>query len=191
MNKQLSKEKETQLRWKNYGDFSVHYGKGVAVINNRSKKTWVEIQRKEENDWFNSYQYFLFRRCLYGLDVYSQEEMRYISSQKKKRILKVHRHSLDIINLFKQRIVVDYTNQMLDKLFPNSPDAKLFISSCSEIDPDFQCTIPLEQLNITRKDIARELVSKKCLPYNFFELTIHDDPRMIKLKRPQEAIDAL
>ena len=149
------------------------------------------MTEKEETQWFNSYQYFLFRRALYGLEVYSQEELRYISSQKKKRIKAVHKHAQQTLNLFKQRMLIEYTNKLLTELFFNSKEVKVFVSTYSEPDPDFICSLPLEKFGINKKDIAKELVDRKCLPYNFFELTPNDDPRVAKLKSPQSPIDAL
>jgi hypothetical protein len=183
--------KNNDVRWTNYGDFSVHYRPGVANINSKVKREFVEMPEKEESEWFNSYQYFLFRRALYGLEVYSQEELRYISSQKKKRIKAVHKHVQQTLNVFKQKLLIQHTNGLLTKLFPNSEDIKVFISTYSDPDPDFICGVSMEKFGITKKDIAVELVEKKCLPYNFFELTVNDDPRMIKLKSPQGSIDAL
>lgn len=184
-------KKKSEVRWTSCGDFSVHYRPGVANINSKVKREFVEMPPKEESEWFNSYQYFLFRRALYGLEVYSQEELRYISSQKKKRIKSVHKHVQKTLNEFKQKLLINYTDRLLTALFPNSEDIKLFVSSYSEPDPDFICSVSMEKFGITKKDIAQELVDKKCLPYNFFELTVNDDPRMIKLKSPQEQIDAL
>jgi len=73
----------------------------------------------------------------------------------------------------------------------NSKEVKVFVSTYSEPDPDFICSLPLEKFGINKKDIAKELVDRKCLPYNFFELTPNDDPRVAKLKSPQSPIDAL
>lgn len=183
--------KKDLIRWTNYGDFSVHYRPGVANINSKVKREFVEMTPKEESEWFNSYQYFLFRRALYGLEVYSQEELRYISSQKKKRIKAVHKHVQETLNLFKQRLLIECTDAILTKLFPNSKDIQLFVSTYSDPDPDFICGVSMEKFGITKKDIAKELVDKKCLPFNFFELTVNDDPRMVKLRAAQEPIDAL
>jgi hypothetical protein len=183
--------KNDHVRWTNYGDFSVHYRPGVANINSKVKREFLEMPPKEESEWFNSYQYFLFRRALYGLEVYSQEELRYISSQKKKRIKAVHKHVQETLNLFKQRLLIKYTDAFLTAVFPNSKDIKLFISTYSEPDPEFICGVSMEKFGITKQDIAKELVDKKCLPYNFFELTVNDDPRMSRLKAPQTPIDAL
>lgn len=182
---------KSDVRWTNYGDFSVHYRPGVANINSKVKREFVEMPTDKENEWFNSYQYFLFRRALYGLEVYSQEELRYISSQKKKRIKTVHKHVQLTLNLFKQRMLIEQTNSLLSRLFPNSKDITVFVATYMEPDPEFICTVPLDKFGITKMDIAKELVDKKCLPYNFFDLTVNDDPRMIRLKSPQDPIDAL
>jgi hypothetical protein len=182
--------KRPRIKCTDYGDFSVHFGDGVANIYNKVTRAYVVIKKENTGDsWLNSYQYFLFRRCLFGLEVYSQEEMRYISSQKKKRILAVHKHAMEVINVFKQKLLTEKTNKILGKLLPNSKSIQVFISVCNETDPEFDCSIPLEKLGACRMDIAKELVVQKCLPYNFWDLTLNDDPRMIKLKAPQEPLD--
>ena len=189
MNRTTQKRPRQRIRWTDFGDFSVHFGDGVVNINNRSARNLTESSIAQVMDsWLNSYQYFLFRRAIYGLEVYSQEELRYISSQKKKRIMHVHQHALDVINLFKQRVLSEKANRILGKVLYSSRDIKVFIS-INETDPEFQCELKLESLGIQRMDIARELVEKKCLPYNFWDLTTKDDPRMIKLRAKQEPLD--
>jgi hypothetical protein len=188
--------KRPRIKCTDCGEFVVHYEKGVANVYYKAPRRPKDAPREDLMDsWLNSYQYFLFRRVLFGLEVYSREEIRSLSSQKKKRILAVQRRAGEAINLFKQRVLNEKSTSLLRRLFyfsskTESKDSltKAFIS-IKETDPDFRCDLPLEHLGIRRMDIARELVKNNCLPYNFWNLTIKDDPRMTRLMAKQEPLD--
>ena len=169
----------------------VHYSDrgNVAHVENFFRRPWVEIPK--EKQFFNTYQWFLLQRCLKGLKVYDEEELAYFSQAKKQRITKVHLHSLDVLNEYCQRVIIALTNNLLVKHFKCiSWGVQKFIQ-CNETDQEFKVSLSFKDLGITPKMVATELVDKRCLPWNYFELTLHDDPRMIKLKQPSEPIDKL
>ncbi len=181
----------TEVFKRSYGDFAIRYEPGVANISNYVKRGYIEVSK--EIPVFNPYQWFLLQRCLKGLKVYQEEELRYISKAKQSRIKKVHLHSIDVLNEYCQRAIITITNKLIVKHFRcmNDYSVPRAFLDCNETDPTFTVRFSFKELGITPKMVAGTLVSKSCLPWNYFDLTLNDDPRMIKLKKPQQDIDAL
>jgi hypothetical protein len=178
--------------WKYYNTFRMYSANGVACIHPTPNTEWIDNKTCDGNYWFNPYQYFLYRRCLNGLNIYTPDELRHMSSQKKNRIKSVHARSIEVLNLLKQRVMIKITNKIILNFTGEERSQDGFVKdflSHVEVDPEYSCVFTFEQLKIDRKMIALELVDKKCLPSNFSELTINDDPRMIKLRAPQEPLD--
>ncbi len=193
------RKNESSIKWTNYGDFSVHRGTGYACINPHYKKEW-----REQDDLeiiFNDYQYFLLRRCIYGLAVYSKDELKYMNKLKIKRIVNTHRRAKNILNLFRQKVVSaqleitirqvipkaklneSFWRDFLDSMLPAEEDIKI-----QETKP-IEFTLTFKDLGVDKRMIAQELIDNKVLPSKFWDLTIHDDPRMIRLKAPQQKLD--
>ena len=73
---------------------------------------------KYEKDPYSEYQNFLYKRALYGLKMYDQDEVKTMHWQKKKRIIKVNKRTQTIINTWKQEITNTYTQAFFEKIFP-------------------------------------------------------------------------
>ena len=101
---------------------------------------------------------------------------------KRKRILKNHIHSMEVLNLLRQQKIIEHSNELIAKMFTRGSWTKEILSM-KETDVDFKCSLKFEDLGITRREIAHELVKHNCLPGRFFELTIYDDPKVKKLKK--------
>ena len=170
-------------KWTKYDGFYIHEEKNSIHIS-PERREWIEKSKPE----FNSYQYFLYRRCLFGIEVYSNEEREYMKKEKKERIIKVHKHALEILNIFKQQQLIRITNSLVLR-FCRHDSFVMDLVNTKEVDPEFNCNIEFKDLGISRKMIAGELVSKRILPYNYFQMTVNDDPRMKKIKNHTGVID--
>jgi hypothetical protein len=126
---------------------------------------------KNEHDSLNSYQTFLYNRALFGLDVYSEEEIKNMRWDKKQRVLKVHKRAQTVLNVWKQEIVNGLTTQLLMKLFPKSNITEFFLNTAQETDASYINKMTFKSLNIKKSQIISKLVSEKILPINFYELT--------------------
>lgn len=122
---------------------------------------------------YNIYQNFLYNRALYGLTVFSKEELAVMHWGKKKRITKVHLRTKKVLNIWKQEIV----NGIFERFFkPKFTDSKTecgreFIELYSnETDPELENRISFSILGLGKKDIISKLIQQDILPKNFYEL---------------------
>lgn len=137
---------------------------------------------KYEQDRFNNYQNYLYKRALYGLKGLPQEELEKMCSAKKKRVNNVFFRAQKLLNMHKHKITKNYFDNFLSSLFPNSNVLRV-LTSVNEIDDDHLNTLSFKELGIEKNDIANLFVEEGVLPKNFFELTIQDDPKFLpKLK---------
>jgi hypothetical protein len=123
-----------------------------------------------EADPFNSYQNFLYKRVVHGLNIYNQEEISVMPDKKRTRILKNHRKAQRVLNLYKQEVVNKLTNSFFQKYFPSSPITKALTGECNITDTEFVNTLDFKSLGITKDQIVDQLIKAKLLPANFHEL---------------------
>lgn len=124
----------------------------------------VEYQKANNN---TKYQNLLYERAMFGLGVYSKEEIQAMPPEKRKRILKVHKRTKRIINTWKQEMITTLSNHVFATLFPNMALAKSFLKDPG-VDPDIHCDMDLADLGITKKDIILKLLEEKILPRDVF-----------------------
>lgn len=122
---------------------------------------------------YNSYQDFLYNRALKGLYVFSKEELSTMHWEKKKRIIKVHNKTKQLLNIWKQELSNKLFERFFKPKFVNSkaPLARDFVNLyIGETDPSIVCNISFKELGITKKQIINKLVESNILPKNFYEL---------------------
>ena len=124
-----------------------------------------------EVDPYSQYQNFLYKRILYGLSIYSKEEVEVMPEKKRARILKNQRRGQKTLNLYKQEIVNKITNNFFQKYFPESPITKALTGEFNTTDEDFINKLDLKSLGITKKHVIDRFIEAKLLPNNFYELT--------------------
>ena len=128
-------------------------------------KTYVQY----ESDGYSAYQNYLYKRALYGLDALTEKELATMCSKKKQRIINVYNRAQNVLNLFKQKLTIEYTNKLFESLFPKSNLTKAFLE-CDEVDEKFKNTLTFKDLNITKDDIISIFMLEGILPKNFLSL---------------------
>jgi len=124
-----------------------------------------------EKDEFNPQQNFLYKRVLFGLGVYSEEELTKMHWDKKKRILKVHSRAQTVLNIWKHQLSNQWTADLLTSLFWNSNFAKEYADKfVNEVDPTYISNLEFKSLGVSKKEIVNKLIEEKVLPYNFYQL---------------------
>lgn len=132
-----------------------------------SSKGYVEY----EQDVFNNYQNFLYKRALFGLSVYSPEELSAMHKDKKKRIIKVHQHAQNVLNLWKQELVNGFVNKIFQSLFHHSTLAKDIVDKFgNDVDDSYISKVDFKSIGIDKQQIVSKLIQEKILPKNFYEL---------------------
>ena len=130
-----------------------------------------------EIDPFNQYQNFLYKRALFGLKIYTPEELQMMKKEKRARINKIQRKTQKVLNVYKQEVVNKLTNNIFQRYFPNSPITKALMGEFNFTDSEYVNTLDFKVLGITKEHIVNRLIHEKILPKNFYDLksvTLHD-----------------
>ncbi len=135
---------------------------------------------KYEVDKFSPYQNYLYKRALYGLNGLTQDELAKTCEKKKHRINKVYLKGQQVINLYKQKLTIAYTNFLFESLFPHSP-ITAFLLNDTDADVNFKNTLNFKDLNIKKDDIISIFIEEGVLPKNFMSIT-HDPNQLPRLK---------
>jgi len=122
-----------------------------------------------EYDYLNSRQNFLYYRALFGLSVYTQSEIKNMRKDQRARIKKVHKRTRIVLNVWKQQLINQFTNNFFIDYFPKSPLTKSLVEN-TIIDPEFKCSISLETLKINKRQVVDKLINEGILPHNFYKL---------------------
>jgi hypothetical protein len=124
-----------------------------------------------ERDAFNVTQNFLYKRAVFGLSVYTVQEVETMNLDKKKRIIKVHKRCQSVLNIWKQQLCNEYTNNIFRTLFPNTEMGKFFfVKHETTIDPFFINTLNFKDMKIDKNKIVDKLILEGILPKNFYSL---------------------
>lgn len=118
----------------------------------------------------NNYQNFLYNRVMFGLSVYTQDEIANMHWEKRKRIVKVQKRAKEVLNVWKQQLVNAMTANFFTKMFPKTEFTKYFVSTVKDADPKLNNTLDFKLLGVTKKDIVNKLISEGVLPSNFYQL---------------------
>ena len=122
-----------------------------------------------EQDSYNSYQNYLYKRALYGLSAITEQELSTMCSKKKQRIINVYKKAQVVINKLKQQATISYTNFIFETLFPKSPITQALLSE-TETDDKLINTLNFKDLGIDKQDIITIFIAEGVLPKNFLSL---------------------
>lgn len=149
--------------------------KNVTDYQLNAGKTYMEY----EKDKYSPYQNYLYKRALYGLDSLNKEELENLCSKKRQRIVNVYRRAQIVLNKFKQRITIVYSNHVFQTLFPSSSITQ-FLLADTELDEKFKNNLTFRDLNISKDQIITVFIEEGVLPKNFLQLTISENqlPRL-------------
>jgi len=118
----------------------------------------------------NNHQNMLYNRALFGLAMYTQEEIQEMHWEKRKRIIKVHKRAQSVLNIWKQQLTNSISTKFFITIFPKTEFAAHFEQTASETDPDFINKLSFKELRITKAQIILKLIEEAILPPNFYEL---------------------
>ena len=122
-----------------------------------------------EQDGYNSYQNYLYKRALYGLDALTEKELATMCSKKKQRIVNVYKRAQVTLNKFKQEVTIHFSNFIFQTLFPESPITQALLAD-TETDEKFKNTLTFKDLGITKEQIITIFMLEGILPKNFLSL---------------------
>jgi len=131
----------------------------------QGNKTYMQY----EQDKYSSYQNYLYKRALYGLDALTEQELATMCSKKKQRIVNVYKRAQVVLNKFKQELSIQYTNFLFKTLFPKSTLTEMLLKE-TETDDKFKNTLTFKDLNIGKDQIISIFIAEGILPKNFLSL---------------------
>jgi hypothetical protein len=124
-----------------------------------------------EKDPYNSYQNFLYNRALFGLSIYSQDEVSKMSIEKKKRINKSYKKCQVVVNLLKQEVTNQMANDFFVRIFPGMEITNSLVNYFgTEGHPEHVNNMSFKMLKMNKTLIITRLIEKKVLPKNFNQL---------------------
>lgn len=129
-----------------------------------------------QQDRYNQYQNYLYKRALYGLSALTQDELATMCSKKKQRVTNVYLRGQKVINLYKQKLTVAYSNILFKTFFPDSPITNYLLGE-QELDVKHTNTLTFKDLNISKEDIITVFMTEGILPKNFLSITV--DPNAL------------
>jgi len=122
-----------------------------------------------EQDKYSTYQNYLYKRALYGLDSLSKEELATMCSKKRSRILNVYNRAQIVVNNYKHKVTKQLTDKLLSSLFPNNSLISEIIKY-DEIDNNFKNTLTFKDLCIHKDHLVELFILEGVLPKNFLSL---------------------
>jgi len=153
-----------------------------ATISHKGRKP-----SRFEQDPYNEYQNFLYNRALFGLGVYSKEEVAVMHWDKKKRIIKVHKRAQTLINIWKQEIVNALSNYFFNNVFPGTPiTEELHGEILNGTDELHINKMSFKTLRIKKEQVVERFINDGILPRNFNELTPTKEKVVGKEKQPKK-----
>ena len=134
--------------------------------NNFKGKKYAELK----TNGMTEYQLFLYNRVLFGLSVYSEQELKVMRWDKRKRIMKVHKRAQSVLNIWKQEITNKWSTAFFVKIFPTQEFTNYFVNTVNDTDPEYVNNLTFKELGIPKKAIIAKLINEGVLPPNFYEL---------------------
>jgi hypothetical protein len=113
-------------------------------------------------------QNFLYKRALFGLDVYKKREIREMHPKERSKIARIHRRTQRELNSFKQQLVIQKSNVLLS-VFHKSPLAQKILQESDTI-PDLDNKFSFGDLGIKKEHVVERLHQAGILPSNFYEI---------------------
>jgi hypothetical protein len=151
---------------------TIVYSKGqlledYKLYGDKRRKYYAEEQ-VYENERYNQVQNFLYKRALYGLNLYNKREIRELKPYEKHQIQKVTNRTNKLLNVWKQKLIIKRSNELFE-LFPNSPLAQDLIKN-KRVDPKLRNKFTFGDLSMRKEDVIDKLLEAGILPKNFYNI---------------------
>lgn len=140
----------------------------------KKKKWWGKPKVQFEKDPYSAYQNFLYRRAIYGLDIYTAYEIQDMDKGTHDRIIAHFNKTQMVLNKWKQKIIIDMSVDFFKRMFPKQTHTCEFVEALKKPckpDPFLKNNLTFKDLGISKDMIIEKLISSSLLPSNFHTLT--------------------
>ena len=132
--------------------------------NKRNADVEITVEKLE----LNNVQRQMYRRLMYGLNNYSQQERAEMPTNVLAKIIRDYQKAQKILHVMKAKVFYAAETKLFNAIFTNENQ------QVKDRDTDWMLPIPkeatLNKLGITPKMIVDEFIKRKLLPKNFYEL---------------------
>lgn len=139
----------------------------------KADKRQGNIAKAQEKLHLNLIQRQMYRRLMYGLKEYTPEQVASFSPQTIEKIVSDYKKTKRYLHILKAKKYYYAETLIINAIFPHakigSKDYDWFL--------DLPKNVTLRSLGISTREVVEELIKRKLLPYNFFQLT----PESVKL----------
>jgi hypothetical protein len=137
------------------------------------KKRHYTVHPAYESDALNPRQVFLYKRALKGFDVYTKKEIRAMSKDDRRKIVKLYKRTERELTLWKHKLTIAASNEIL-ALLPKSRLAKSLLDyDC--LDVNSENSFSFKELGINKNDIIKQLHTVGILPNNFYDINAYEN----------------
>ena len=119
---------------------------------------------------FNSKQQQIYSEAVYGLNIFTKEDLQKLPATKKAAIITHFNKVQRFLNAWKQELVNTKIDSFLLKLFPKSAIIKHMVK-IKGADDSLKDKHSFKELGISKIMIANKLIEVRLLPKEFFKLT--------------------
>lgn len=139
------------------------YGSSVNNIQYQDKS-----QSKYENTSLTEKQAKLYQDALHGLSIYDKVVISNMSFAEKLTIEHRYNNAQFVLNKWKQSIINNEVDVILNKLFPSSKLIQEMTGSDEYFDENLVNNQSFAELNISKKQIIDKLIKENVLPGDFY-----------------------
>lgn len=124
-----------------------------------------------ENVELNMIQRNMYRKLMYGIKDYTEEELKGLSPITITEIIINHNKAKKVLHILKAKKYYESETKLINSIFSHL--------KIGEKDSDWLTELPkevtLRKLNISVKDIINEFINKRLLPSNFWKIGLTDN----------------
>lgn len=151
---------------KNYVVKKRQYSKGPNLYKSRPAQYQKQVIEYDLT-WKQNY---LYKKAILGMEGVPVDIVPKLSPEQVKEIIREHNRVQRFLNEWKQEICSIKSNNLLEKLFPNSRFVKQLVTDYSKPHCKFTNTLSFKDLGVNKEMIIDKLIEKEFLPGNFYEL---------------------
>ena len=119
---------------------------------------------------FSNTQNYLYRKAIMGLNGIPEDLVHNMADEHKREICNLARKVQRFLNIWKQEICIEKTNNLFLELFGNTDFTKDLIEDHSMPYPKYFNTLDFKVLGITKEVIIEKLIKEEYLSSNFHDL---------------------
>jgi len=138
------------------------------IYGDKKLRRYYTPEQQYDTDSYNQVQNFLYKRALFGLNIYNPNEVKELTPKEKFKIISLQHKAVKEMNVLKQQRIIQSTNNIL-ALFTQSTLAQAIIDD-NYVNPKLSNKFTFSDLNIKKDQVVARLHKARVLPENFYQI---------------------